>query len=340
MQARNRNRVIAALAIATAFSLSPSIVSYWLRGTRLPSPSELVLLFPLIGVPLAVFTAVVRWRERGSPTTFRLAIGYVMTAVTGALTYAALGLPNRIADPGEPMLDPTTSALLGAYNSLLVVGIWALVYQLPTAAALARDQAREREALRRSAEQARLRATLEPHFVVNTLNAIAGLVHEDPDQARERIADLGDLLRDVVRLSDTTLHPLADEIRWLERYTRILVARHDGRLAVRWDIAPASRGVRIPVLILQPLVENAIQHGALRRPGGGAVSIATRAAGERWACTISDDGPGFDAVPRPGAQGLALTRRRLAAEWPGATMAIATGGDGTRIELAWATEAA
>ena len=335
MQSRNRNRVAAALALAVAFAMSPSIVGHLLRGTPLPSPSELVLLFPVIGMPLLVFTRVVRWRERGTPSSGRLAFGCLTTAIAGGAMYAMFELPNRMRDPGEPELDRATSAFLGAYNSLLVVGIWALVYQLPTAAAIARDQAREREALRRAAEQARLRATLEPHFVVNTLNAIAGLVHEDPDQARERIADLGDLLRDAVRLSDTTFHPLADEIRWLERYTRILVARHDGRLAVHWDLAPEARGARLPVLILQPLVENAIQHGALRRPGGGQVTIATRAAGDRWTCTIADDGPGFDAVTRPGAQGLALTRRRLAAEWPGATMDIATGADGTRIELAW-----
>jgi LytS/YehU family sensor histidine kinase len=287
----------------------------------------------IIAAPIGAFTLARWWTERRRwGASASLWFSYVFAAAVDAAVYIAFDLP----EPGFPAhAGWAASAFLGAYNSLLVVGLWALAYLMPAAARTAREQAAEREALRRAAERARLRATLEPHFVLNTLNTIAGLVHDDPDQARERIGDLGDLLRDAVRLADSERHALDDEVRWLERYTRILVARHADRLEVRWDIDPATRGAQVPVLALQPLVENAIQHGALMRPGGGHVAIATRATGDRLSCTISDDGPGFPAELRPGAQGLALTRRRLAAEWPGAALDVASGAAGTRIAITW-----
>ena len=340
----NWRRALGAVAavFALAFLLAPSVFQSVMHGTALPWRALAISFLPVLVVPVTIFMVGVWWSERaGSRPILRLSVAYVATAVVGALSYVALDLPARVLAPGEVRRsDPATAGFLGAYNSLLVVGLWALVHVIPAAARTAREQEREREELRRAAEQARLRATLEPHFVLNTLNAIAGLVHEDPDQARERIGDLGDLLRDVVRLSDTALHPLDDEIRWLERYTRILVARHAGRLEVSWDIDPASRDASVPVLVLQPLVENAIQHGALQRADGGRIAIATRASAGRWSCTIADNGPGFAAAQRSDAQGLALTRRRLAAEWPGATLQVATGTDGTRVEIAWQRGAA
>jgi signal transduction histidine kinase len=328
---------LAALGIALAVVVSRPLAGWLIEGIH-PPWLELIVSVPLIiGVPVGLFTLGVRWSERHGLSPGRgLVAACALAAIAGAVLYAALDLPEHLREPGDPHREGlAATAFLGAYNNLLCVGIWALVYHMPAAARAEREREREHAELWRAVEQARLRATLEPHFVLNTLNAIAGLVHEDPDEARERIGDLGDLLRDVVRLSDTSLHPLDDEVRWLERYTRILVARHHGRLEVSWDIEPESRGAAVPVLVLQPLVENAIQHGALQRPDGGRIAIATRVTGRRLSCTIADNGPGFAAEVRPGAQGLALTRRRLDAEWPGATLTVDSGAAGTRVEIAW-----
>ncbi|MBX3154762.1 MAG: histidine kinase [Deltaproteobacteria bacterium] len=333
---------VAALAMVYALVISPTFAEVLVYGSGPPlsAPLFAFLALVVIVVPVGVFELAERLlRARIAGTNARLAIAYGLAAVAGALFYLATDMPAYLMPDGEYPRGAFTSAFLGAYNGVLVVGVWALAYVLPRAAREARERERERDQLRRAAEHARLRATLEPHFVLNTLNAIAGLVTADPEQARERIGDLGDLLRDAVRLADSSHHTLDDEVRWLERYTRILVSRHDGNLEVRWDVDPASRAASVPVLVLQPIVENAIQHGALQRPDGGRVEIATRVAGDRISCTIADNGPGFPPEPRPGAQGLALTRRRLSAEWPGATLSVASGRDGTRVEIGWESHA-
>src|SRR6185295_3331487 len=83
------------------------------------------------------------------------------------------------------------AAAKGAWMSMLILGVWSLFYVMPRAV---RDE-RERQELRREAERVRIRAALEPHFVLNTLTAIGGLVGDDPETARELLGDLGDLLR-------------------------------------------------------------------------------------------------------------------------------------------------
>ena len=114
----------------------------------------------------------------------------------------------------------------GLVLGVLHTGIWALAFVFPYVAEDARLRALEADKLRLEAEQlksaaelARLRSQLEPHFLLNTLNAIAGLVTEDPREARRLLACLGDLLRDSLRDGDE-LQPLEDEIAWLRRYAR------------------------------------------------------------------------------------------------------------------------
>jgi LytS/YehU family sensor histidine kinase len=196
---------------------------------------------------------------------------------------------------------------------------------------------RERAELRRDAERARVRAALEPHFVLNTLNAIGSLISDDPDTARELVGDLGDLLRDVVHMAEQELQPVAIEVAWLQRYTRILEARHAGRLAVEWTIDPAAAAVRVPVLLLQPLVENAIQH-ALQRPGGGRVRVDIWLVERELRCMIEDDGPGMAAEPRDGTKGLELTRRRLAVDAPNSMLELESTPAGTRAIVHLAIE--
>src|SRR5262249_38288825 len=204
-------------------------------------------------------------------------------------------------------------ARMGAVNGVLGLGLWALAVVLPFAVGDAYRREREADQLRTEAELARLRANLQPHFLFNTLNTVAGLIGEDPREARRLIGALGDLLRDSLVEGDD-MRTLDEEVAWLKHYADILEARHRGLLAFRWDIAETTRGARIPRLLLQPLVENAVKHGALRRPEGGCVAVRTAVApGARLTCIVEDNGPGPSARPRRvGALGLDLITRRLA----------------------------
>jgi LytS/YehU family sensor histidine kinase len=187
-----------------------------------------------------------------------------------------------------------------------------------------------------------VRAHLEPHFLLNTLNAIAGLVTDDPHEARRLLVCLGDLLRDALRDEDE-MQTLDDQIAWLRRYAEILEARHPGNLVFQWQIADETRSVMLPRLLLQPLVENAVKHGALRRPGGGEVTVRVEVvatngdAPEKIVCTIEDNGPGLpDRGTRSGAFGLHAVRRRLELKYPqSAHLRLESSASGTRsiVEL-------
>jgi LytS/YehU family sensor histidine kinase len=164
-------------------------------------------------------------------------------------------------------------------------------------------------------------------------------VTDDPREARRLLANLGDLLRDAVSRPSET-QTLEQEIYWLQRYAAILEARHAGALQFRWDVADEARGILLPRLLLQPLVENAVRHGALQRRDGGEVIVRARitrsgsSSDARVVCSIEDNGPGVGA-PREGAFGLHSVRRRLELLCPEGSLRLESTDHGTRsvVEL-------
>ncbi len=165
---------------------------------------------------------------------------------------------------------------------------------------------RERtERLERHLAEARLEALqmqLQPHFLFNTLNAIASLIHVNPAQADKMVSRLGDLLRAALNHSHLHEVTLAEELAFLEKYLDIEQVRFGDRLEVRFEIDAAVRDVLVPNLILQPLVENAIRHGISQRPGPGQILIRAHAAADETAVAIEvcDNGVGLEGVARRG----------------------------------------
>jgi signal transduction histidine kinase len=213
--------------------------------------------------------------------------------------------------------DMAVGILVGVANSLFLLAVWALSVILP--AATQRDHARQIEIsglkrtaqqLRTEAELIRLRGQLEPHFLLNTLNLIAGLVGSDTERARSVLVSLGDLLRDTLS-EQSDVHTVAEEIHWLQRYLDVLEARHGDLLRVRWFIDAGARNAIVPRLILQPLVENAIRHGALRCKGGGTITVRVQCKDKMLECEVEDDGPGL-GTSHEGAIGLDNVRKRIA----------------------------
>ncbi|MDX2009216.1 MAG: histidine kinase [Myxococcaceae bacterium] len=214
-----------------------------------------------------------------------------------------------VLDPTEPKtLAFQVAAGLGDSMPLLVLLVGLLFVPAAVQASLARE--RELELVRREADLLRLRSHLEPHFVLNTLNAVAGLTSEDPPRAQELLALLGDLFRDAASFS--AYHSVDDELRWLSRYVAVHQSRHPDALSVEWRVDDAVRPFRCPALVMQPLVENAIMHGALRAAAGRLVVSAAR-EGESVVLEVRDNGPALGAR-RPGGKGVAIVERRLALE--------------------------
>jgi len=290
------------------------------------------------------------WNQRRRAPTMRTLTSTLVIAIL--ISGCFIAFFNLILLPTYPVLrgegPPRSLAFSIAFGlviGMLHTGVWALAFVYPYSAedqrlrALEADKLRlEADQLKIAAELARLRSQLEPHFLLNTLNAIAGLVTENPREARRLIACLGDLLRDSLHDGDE-LQPLEDEVAWLRRYAEILESRHAGTLAFHWEIEPDVKRTLIPRLLLQPLVENAVKHGALRRREGGVVTVrAALSATDKTnvVCTVEDNGPGLPTgETRPGAFGLRSVRRRLELKYPSAVLRMESSTSGTRsiVEL-------
>jgi len=158
-----------------------------------------------------------------------------------------------------------------------------------------------------------LRSQLQPHFLFNTLNGIAGLLRSgDSEAGLEMLLDLSVLLRCVLDTGNDLFCEVRDEIRFVERYLRIERRRFGSRLRVEVDVDPGSLDGRIPALLLQPLVENAIRHGIEVEPEAGRVKIELTRDGDRLVMHIRNTGPKLDPDwHASGGVGLANTRARL-----------------------------
>jgi len=157
--------------------------------------------------------------------------------------------------------------------------------------ALTRLKQSARERLRM--EAAWLQAQIEPHFFFNTLNSIAALHYMDPDQMMELIAHFGNFLRMKYKFQHAAaLVPLEDELQLVRSYLHIEKARYGDRLQIHWDVGHPGNW-KIPPYTLQPLVENAIKHGVMKRLEGGGVWIKLVAREGCAELSVTDDGMGM-----------------------------------------------
>ncbi len=196
----------------------------------------------------------------------------------------------------------------------IVCGCWALSH-------FQESRERERRALELEARlnQANLQALkmqLQPHFLFNTLNAIATLIHENPQAADDMIGALSQFLRMCLDVSSQNEVPLQKELEFVSRYLDIQQTRFGGRLRVQREIDPAADGAMVPPLLLQPLVENSIRHGIETRECGGLVTIRVQRHEEMLRLEVCDDGGGFsgrELLAMSEGIGLSNTKARLQA---------------------------
>jgi signal transduction histidine kinase len=158
-----------------------------------------------------------------------------------------------------------------------------------------------------------LRMQLHPHFLFNTLNAISALIHRDTELADRMLARLGDLLRLTLEHQGAHEVTLQQELEFIRAYLDIEQVRFGPRLSVRLQIDAKAFAARVPYLVLQPLVENAIRHGIAPLSHGGCVAIRARLAGEALRLEVEDSGPGLAERPNGKSRGIGLgnTQARL-----------------------------
>jgi two-component sensor histidine kinase len=248
-----------------------------------------------------------------------------------ALSLGVVGFFAYLGPPAPPLVRPDPSELRRLEREPRETAFLVLrriTYQLPifwglvgVAHALRfyeHSKARERRAaeLESRLAQARLQALrmqLNPHFLFNTLNSIASLVQDQP-QAGEMIEALSELLRQTLSASERAEVTLREELHLLDRYLLIEQIRFGDRLRVQQRIEPAALDAVVPILILQPLVENAVKHGIEAQIAPGLIRIEVERVGASLKLEVSDNGRGLDAAG-PGTLkegvGLGNTRSRL-----------------------------
>ena len=180
-------------------------------------------------------------------------------------------------------------------------------------------QAARLEAQLAGARLAALRMQLHPHFLFNSLNAVAVLVRDRrAGEATTMLERLSDVLRQVLRTEASHEVALADELRFLEQYLAIEQVRFSDRLTATIGADAETLDAAVPGFVLQPLVENALRHGLADRSEGGRVEVTARREGDDLVLTVRDNGAGLRPDARRGeGLGLANTRERLATLYGG-----------------------
>ncbi|MFO0682668.1 MAG: histidine kinase [Sandaracinus sp.] len=254
----------------------------------------------------------------GAYGTFALAAaGLVVAAV---LATRALGLA------GTYVVDPPA---LGMLWVILSVGGWGVGRDIDLELGIESAE-RRAERLALEAERASLvamRAQLDPHFLFNTLNAIAEWCREDPERAEKATLELAAMLRTILEGSRLPSWPLARELALVEALTRLYAARDETRYRFVLSLPSAGAAdVELPPMLLLPLVENAITHGP---SAGHAGEVHVAIALDAHEVRVRVDNPGAFRGRREGGQGIAMVERRAALAY-GASARFAIGAEGTR----------
>ena len=209
-----------------------------------------------------------------------------------------------------------------AYSGLLVFGtIAGLAHMNETnrRARREREAAERAEALRWRAELAALRSQLNPHFLFNTLHSISAMVRSDPSGAELALEQLGGLLRHVLDLSgrEHDAISLGEEWDLICRQLDLERLRFGDRLQVASSLDDDALDCAVPMLIVQPLVENAVRHGIAPREGGGTVTVRAHVEGDQLVVEVSDDGVGctMDELRSGSGIGVRSITQRLAATY-------------------------
>ena len=327
------SRVVAlALVVGTFFVAQEALTDLALgRPVRIAKDIEVVLRFWVVWALLTpvVLMAVRRWPLDAKPV-YRPVIVHAgvaavlasaQTVITLSLRPIALGLSGTMGFREALRQNASLVAFIwgvftGAFFYAVVVMVYTAVRfrtlyaaeRLSVAEFARRSAALEAELTRSKLDT--LRSQLRPHFLFNTLNAISVFVMEDADKAREMLLRLSTLLR---RSLDEEAHevPLRQELAFVNDYLEIQRGRFGDQLTVRLAVDPDALDAQVPVFLLQPLLENAIEHGK-DDDNRATIAVSARREHDRLCLTLEDNGPGVaDSARVHEGIGLRNTRARL-----------------------------
>ncbi|WP_303746843.1 sensor histidine kinase [Stenotrophomonas pigmentata] len=303
--------IMAGEALAAILALSPVAIEDRLVLFGLASLTTQLILLSTLGL----LYLLRRWLNASSTQS----LAWLALAILLLMTWLVIKTGWELLGTQQPAIEGQT-LLYRSLGLALVAGLLTLLsYQNHW-------QARQLAVRAKQAELEALRARIRPHFLFNTLNTGAALVHSRPEEAERLLLDLADLFR--AALGGAQEIPLAEEIALTRRYTEIEALRFGQRMRIDWQLPGILPNRLVPTLSLQPLVENAIHHGIEPSPEGGEICIAVVEDRDRLQIIVKND------MPPPGAS-TTRTGHKVGLESSRARILALTGGLGdvaTRIE--------
>ena len=310
---RTRRLWLLGLAVWTVLGLmSAAQNAAWRAYTDRPIPWGTILPNALGDwLTCGMFTPAFYWMVRRFPIRGERWWARLPVHLAGSIAFTLLKVSiwTPLFNALNPDAHPTYSQVLfgGFYADMLAY--WAAIGVIHAIEYYGESRERQLEATRLALDN--LRAQLQPHFLFNTLQSISTLIHRDPTAADRMLTDLSELLRLSLRSPGSKEVPLREELEFLERYLQIMRVRFGDRLVIGVDAEPNVMNALVPSLVLQPIVENAIQHGMADRTDRGHVQVRATRDGSALRLEVFDDGPGPSATPSSNGIGLANTRERL-----------------------------
>ncbi|MDP2226770.1 MAG: histidine kinase [Moraxellaceae bacterium] len=301
----------------TCMFFADSILGYFINIDPLESAPLKFILFGA-GAVMTYGMSLLLFRLRSLTFTQKALLSFLMTAAMAPLFVAIDFLNYMICEYPKPVsFDPVYSGFMLIEGASMLFGwsclFMALLYNFEVRERERRLAAMREEAL--TAQMQALRYQVNPHFLFNTLNSIAGLIEEGAATRAERmVLSLSTFMRTTLSLDPMQDVPLAEELGLQEEYLEIERERFSDRMSFRFDIAEDARNALVPSLILQPLIENAIKHGVSTTVGLVDIALKAERQGDRLHISVENGMPTTlqDSSRRPGmGVGLRNVAERL-----------------------------
>jgi hypothetical protein len=252
---------------------------------------------------------------------WRLAVQHLGAAFLATALWIGTARGMAILLDLDRQLNPAIPHLIAVGLLLYILSI-ALHYVL-----LALEASREAALLARDAELRALKSQINPHFLFNCLNSISALTTSDPSRAREMCVRLSEFLRNTLGLGERESISWKEELELARTYLEVERVRFGARLQVEMDVEESCSECRVPALVLQPLVENAIKHGIATLVDGGVVRLESRVISGTLEVSVENEFDPEAPAPRRSGLGLRNLRDRLRTRFGGAAEVVTTAAD-------------
>ena len=322
-----RLQAIAFLLVLPA--LNTALGASVLLNLDVGGPEALLNTALRIWATFAVSLVALRWLKARWPWALddeafwrQLLVHFVVLLAVGQLFGPLVRIPESLPQP-KVSVAPRVLLILELATYLVVVRIL-------------RQQERwaETTVALRDAELDVLRAQSNPHFLFNTLNLIASEVTRNPENAKEIIYDLADLLRSSVQAANRSLSSVAEEMELVRLYLELHAQRFRDRLTYAMDIEPVTSSLEIPSLLLQPVVENTVKWAVAPYPSDAHIHVHCELQGEELSIVFQDTGPPFDDAKISEGTGFRLLRGTLELHYPEKWKAdLRSTPEGGRLEI-------